>query len=95
MEMVRQDAGGVRFERQARLDCTINLPQAFDMPDKKLAVPVSQHNREKEDPAARFLGGEIATSPDYRMRGGPRAQNRPDAVPRCRALQGDFAHPTS
>jgi hypothetical protein len=37
MEMVRQDADGVRFEWQARLERTINLPQAFDMFDKKLA----------------------------------------------------------
>ena len=27
--MVRQDADGVRFERQARLDCAINLPQTL------------------------------------------------------------------
>src|SRR5436190_18531740 len=28
------------------------------------------------------------------MRGRPRAQNRPGAVPSCSASQGDFAHPT-
>jgi hypothetical protein len=54
MEMVRQDADGVRFERQSRIDCAINLPQAFDMSDKKLAGPVSQYNREKEDTAFDF-----------------------------------------
>jgi hypothetical protein len=32
-------------------DRTINLPQAFDMFDKKLARPVSKHNREEEHPA--------------------------------------------
>jgi hypothetical protein len=42
------------MEWQALLDRTINLPQAFDMFDKKLAGPVSQHNREKEDPAFDF-----------------------------------------
>src|SRR5580704_7290758 len=36
MEMVRQDADSVRFERQARLDRTINPPQEFDMFDEKL-----------------------------------------------------------
>jgi len=40
MEMVRQDADGVCFEWQARLDRTINLPQAFDVFDKKRARPV-------------------------------------------------------
>jgi hypothetical protein len=35
-------------------DRTINLPQAFDMFDKKLAGPVSKHNREKEYPAFDF-----------------------------------------
>src|SRR5262249_7588295 len=33
----------------------------------------------------RSLGADIATSPDYGMRGGPRAQNRPDALPSCSA----------
>ena len=50
-EMVRQDADGVRCEWPARLDRTINLPQAFDMYDKKRARPVSKHKREKEHPA--------------------------------------------
>jgi hypothetical protein len=54
MEMVRQDADGVRFEWQARLDRTINLPQAFDMFDKKLAGAVSKYNGEKEYPAFDF-----------------------------------------
>jgi hypothetical protein len=64
VEMVRQDADGVRFERQARLERTINLPQAFDMFDKKLAGPVSKHHREKRIARLRFLGADIATSPD-------------------------------
>ena len=54
MEMVRQDADGVGFEWQARLDRTINLPQAFDMFDKKLAGAVSKHHRKKEYPAFDF-----------------------------------------
>jgi hypothetical protein len=54
MEMVREDADGVRFERQARLDRAINLPQASDVLDKKLAGPVSEHNSEKEYPAFDF-----------------------------------------
>jgi len=54
MEMVRQDADGVRFERPARLYRTINLPQAFDMFDKEFAGPVSKHNREKVYPAFDF-----------------------------------------
>jgi len=52
--MIRQDADGVRFEWQARLDRAINLPQAFDMFDKELAGPVSKHNREKEYSAFDF-----------------------------------------
>jgi hypothetical protein len=36
MEMVRQDADGVRCEWQACLDRTINLPQAFDMFESSL-----------------------------------------------------------
>jgi len=54
MKVVRQDADGVRFEWQARLDRTINLPQAFDMFDKKVTRPVSKHNCEKENPAFDF-----------------------------------------
>jgi hypothetical protein len=53
-----------------------------------------KHNGEKEYPAFDFWAPNIATSPDYRMRGRPRAQNRADAVPSCSASQGDFAHPT-
>jgi hypothetical protein len=37
MEMVRQDTDGVRFERPARLNRTINVSQALDMFDKQLA----------------------------------------------------------
>jgi len=54
MEMVWQDADGVRFEWQARLDPTINLPQMFDLPDQKLAATISKHNGEKEYPAFDF-----------------------------------------
>ena len=54
MEMVRQDADSVRFKWQACLDRTINLPQVFDVLDKKLAGPVRQDNREKERPAFNF-----------------------------------------
>jgi hypothetical protein len=32
-------------------DRTINLPQAFDTYDKRLAGPVSKYNREEEYPA--------------------------------------------
>jgi hypothetical protein len=48
MEMVRQDADGVRCERQALLNLTINLPQALDMLDKQLARPIKKRNGEKE-----------------------------------------------
>jgi hypothetical protein len=51
MEMVGQDADGIRFEWQARLDRTINLPEVVDMFDKKRAGPVNKHNGEKEHPA--------------------------------------------
>jgi hypothetical protein len=51
MDVVRQDADGVRFEGQARPDRTINLPPAFDVFDKQLAGPISKHDREKEHPA--------------------------------------------
>jgi len=51
MEMVRQDADGVRLERQARLNCAIDLPQALDMLDKQFAGPVDKREREKEYPA--------------------------------------------
>jgi hypothetical protein len=51
MEMVRQDADGVRFERQARLNRAIDLPQAFDMLDKQFAGPVNKCERVKEYPA--------------------------------------------
>ena len=51
MEMVRQDSDGVRCERQARLNRTINLPQVLDMLDKQLAGPVNKRNGEKEYPA--------------------------------------------
>ena len=51
MEMVRQDADGVRFERQARLNRAIDLPQALDMLDEELAGPVNKHDREKESSA--------------------------------------------
>jgi hypothetical protein len=37
MQMVRQDADGVRFERLARLNRKINLPQVLDLLDKQLA----------------------------------------------------------
>jgi hypothetical protein len=47
-------ADGVCFEWPARLNRTINLPQAFDMFDKKPARPVSEHDREKEYPAFDF-----------------------------------------
>jgi hypothetical protein len=63
--------------------------------DKKLAGPVSQHYREKEDPAFDFWA-PIARH--HRIMTGEAGRVRkiaPDAVPRCRALQGDFAHPTS
>ena len=49
--MIRQDADGVRCKRQARLNRTIDLPQALDMLDKKLARPVEKRNGEKEYPA--------------------------------------------
>ena len=48
MEMVRQDADGVCFERQVRCNRTINLPQAIDMLDKQPAGPVSKRNRENK-----------------------------------------------
>ena len=54
MEMVRQDADSVRFERQALLDRTINLSQVRDMLDQQTAGAVSKHNREKEHPAVDF-----------------------------------------
>jgi hypothetical protein len=54
MEMVWKDADSISFKWQARPDRTINLPQAFDMFDKKFAGTVSQHNREKEHPAFDF-----------------------------------------
>jgi hypothetical protein len=54
--MVGQYADGFCFEWQARLDRTINVPQALDMFDKKLARPVSEHDREKEHPTFDFLG---------------------------------------
>src|SRR5262249_18011552 len=78
----------------ARLDPTINLPQMFDLPDQKLAATISKHNDEKEYPAFDFWAPITRHLPDHAMRGWPRAQNRPDAVPGCSALQGDFAHPT-
>jgi hypothetical protein len=52
--MVWQDADGVCFERQARLNRTISLPQAVDILDKQHAGPVGKHNREKEYPASDF-----------------------------------------
>src|SRR4029453_7723974 len=51
MEMVRQDADGVRCKQQARLNRTINLPQALDMLDKQLARSVKKRDGEKECPA--------------------------------------------
>ena len=51
MEMVWQNADGVGFERQARLNRTINLPQALDMLDKQFAGPVKKREREEEYPA--------------------------------------------
>jgi hypothetical protein len=54
MEMVRQDADGVRFEWQAHLDRTINQPQAVDMFDKQRARPVKEYNGETEHPAFDF-----------------------------------------
>jgi hypothetical protein len=94
MEMIRQDADGVCFKWQALLDRTINLPQAFDMIDKKCARPASQHNREKEQPAFGVCA-PIATSLDY----GTRVRTACAKSPRrlcqvCSASQGDFAHPT-
>jgi hypothetical protein len=54
MEMVGQYADGFCFEWQARLDRTIDVPQALDMFDKQLARPVSKHDREKEHPTFDF-----------------------------------------
>jgi hypothetical protein len=51
MEMVRQYADGVRLERQARLNCAIDLSEAFDLFDQQVTGPVGEHNREKEYPA--------------------------------------------
>jgi len=51
MEMVWQDADGVRCERQARLNRTIDLSQALDMLDKQLAGSINKRNGEKEYPA--------------------------------------------
>jgi hypothetical protein len=45
---------GSIYEWQARPDRTINLPQAFDTFDKKLAGPVSKHNRKKNIPPSIF-----------------------------------------
>ena len=42
-------ADGMLPKRHCQM--TINLPQAFDMFDKKPARPVSQNNCEKENPA--------------------------------------------
>jgi hypothetical protein len=33
MEMIRQDADGARFERQARPNGAVDLPQVLDMLD--------------------------------------------------------------
>ena len=74
--MVRQDADGIRFKWPAGVDRTINLPQAFDMFDKELAGAISKHNREKRISRLQYLDADIATLPDYGMRGRPRAQNR-------------------
>jgi hypothetical protein len=54
MEMVWQDAHSICFEWQARLDCAIDLPQAFDMFDEKLAGSVSQHDCEEKYSAFDF-----------------------------------------
>ena len=51
MEMVWQNADGAGFERQARLNRAIDLPQALDMLDKQVAGPVNKREREKEYPA--------------------------------------------
>jgi len=51
VEMVRQDADGIRYERQAHLNRTINFPQVLDVLDKQLARPVKKRNGEKECPA--------------------------------------------
>ena len=51
MEMVRQDADGISFERQAQLNRAIGLPQALDVLDKQLAGPVDKCEREKEPSA--------------------------------------------
>jgi hypothetical protein len=50
MQMVRQDADGVRLKRPARLNRMINLPQVLDLLGKQLACAVNKHNREKEYP---------------------------------------------
>jgi hypothetical protein len=51
MEMVRQDADGVGFEGQARLNRAVDVPQARDMFNKQFAGPVNKREREKEYPA--------------------------------------------
>jgi hypothetical protein len=90
--MVRQDADGIRFKWPAGVDRTINLPQAFDMFDKELAGAISKHNREKRISRLQYLDADIATLPDYGMRGRPRAQNRPDAACQIAAPRRAILH---
>ena len=51
------------------LDRTMNLPQAFDIFDKKVAGPVSKHNREEEYPALEFWAPISPTLSDSSMKG--------------------------
>src|SRR5262245_24589301 len=93
MEMVRQDADGVRFERQARLNRAINLPQALYMSDKQVAGPVSKRDREKEL-AALDVWTPISRHDAIIARDAGRVRKiAVDPVPRSGASQGRFCTP--
>src|SRR5438132_13883222 len=85
--MVRQDADRVRCERQARLNLTINLPQALDILDKQLARPVKKRNGEKEYPAFNSWA-PISRHHSIMTRGPDRVRKIAlDVVPLCSASQ--------
>jgi hypothetical protein len=87
VEMVRQDADGIRCERQAHLNRTINFPQGLDMLDKQLARSVKERNGEEEYPAFEPWAPisrhqRIVAREPHRVR-----KIALDAVPGCHASQ--------
>jgi hypothetical protein len=54
MQMVRQNADGVGFERTACLDDLIDAAEAVDLANQQVAGAVSKHDREEKRASFNF-----------------------------------------